>query len=148
MQSFKLINEEVQIQNPTDQSYVYNGYSPLSVKFIENFLIAQGFGKLGDMLKQLPGAHDSTGNDSEFFVPKVPGTGPSMADQGRKKRILIYFIGGITYGEIAAIRFLNNIFKDKKFIIATTQIINGDACVGMLRGDITNRLSLSSILAK
>jgi hypothetical protein len=33
---------------------------------------------------------------------------------------LLYFIGGITYGEIAAIRFLNKLFKDKKFIIATT----------------------------
>lgn len=41
-------------------------------------------------------------------------------DQGRKKRVLVYFIGGVTYGEIAAIRFLNKIFKDKKFIIATT----------------------------
>jgi hypothetical protein len=43
-----------------------------------------------------------------------------MVDQGRRKRVLVYFIGGITYGEIAAIRFLNKIFKDKKFIIATT----------------------------
>jgi hypothetical protein len=43
-----------------------------------------------------------------------------MADQVRKKRIMVYFIGGITYGEIAAIRFLNTINKDKKFIIATT----------------------------
>lgn len=119
------------------------------MKFIENFLIANGFSKLGDMLKQLPGAHDSAGNDSEFFVPKQgTAAGPSMADSGRKKRIMVYFIGGITYGEIAAIRFLNNLFKDKKFIIATTQIINGDACIEMLRGDITNRLSLSSILAK
>jgi hypothetical protein len=33
---------------------------------------------------------------------------------------LVYYIGGVTYGEIAAIRFLNKLFKDKKFIIATT----------------------------
>jgi hypothetical protein len=46
----------------------------------------------------------------------------------------VYFIGGITYGEIAAIRFLNKIFEDKKFIIATTQIINGGSCVEMIRG--------------
>jgi hypothetical protein len=36
--TFKLINEETRIQDPTDISYVYNGYSPLSVKFIEMFL--------------------------------------------------------------------------------------------------------------
>jgi len=60
-----------------------------------------------------------------------------MGDQSRKKRVLVYFIGGITYGEIAALRFLNKIFKDKKFIVATTQIINGDNCVQMLRGPST-----------
>jgi len=60
--------------------------------------------------------------------------------------VLVYYIGGITFGEIAAIRFLNKLFKDKKFIIATTQIINGDACVEMLRGQINNRLNLSTIL--
>lgn len=69
-----------------------------------------------------------------------------MGDQSRKKRVLVYFIGGITYGEIAALRFLNKIFKDKKFIVATTQIINGDNCVQMLRGPINNRLNLATIL--
>jgi transposase-like protein len=58
----------------------------------------------------------------------------------------VYFVGGVTYGEIAAVRFLNKLFKDKKFIIATTQIISGDACIQMLRGQINNRLNLTSIL--
>jgi len=55
---------------------------------------------------------------------------------------LIYYIGGVTYGEIAAIRFLNKLFKDKKFIIATTSIINGDTCIEMIRGKIPNKLNL------
>jgi hypothetical protein len=69
-----------------------------------------------------------------------------LAEQSRKKRVLVYFVGGVTFSEIAAVRFLNKVFKDKKFIVATTQIINGDACVQMLRGTITNRLSLATIL--
>jgi hypothetical protein len=60
--------------------------------------------------------------------------------------VLVYFIGGITFGEIAAIRFLNKIFKDKKLIIATTQIINGDSCIEMLRGEIINKLNPNTIL--
>jgi hypothetical protein len=28
---------------------------------------------------------------------------------GRPKKVLIYFVGGITYGEIAAIRYLNSL---------------------------------------
>jgi hypothetical protein len=35
---FKLINEEVRIKDPNDISYVYNGYAPLSVKFIETII--------------------------------------------------------------------------------------------------------------
>ena len=39
----------------------------------------------------------------------------------KKKIILVYFIGGITFAEVAALRFLNE-QKDAKFnlIIATT----------------------------
>lgn len=65
------------------------------------------------------------------------GSGPK-----RRKKILVYFIGGITYAEISAIRFLNKLFPDKQFIIATTQIINGDSCVEMLRGEIENNLDI------
>jgi Sec1 family len=69
-------------------------------------------------LKALPGPHDYPQNESEFFNPKQ--TGQLLDGPARRKRILVYFVGGITYGEIAAIRFLNKIFDDKKFIIATT----------------------------
>lgn len=52
------------------------------------------------------------------------------------KRVLVYFVGGITYGEIAAIINLNEMMKEKKlqFIVATTQIINGKKCIEMLKG--------------
>ena len=32
---FKLINEEVRINDPVDISFVFNGYAPLSVRFVE-----------------------------------------------------------------------------------------------------------------
>lgn len=52
------------------------------------------------------------------------------------KRVLVYFVGGITYGEIAAIMNLNEMMKEKQlqFIVATTQIINGKKCIEMLKG--------------
>jgi hypothetical protein len=37
-----LINEETRINDPVDISYVYNGYSPLSVKFVENIIMSHG----------------------------------------------------------------------------------------------------------
>lgn len=42
---FKLINEEVQIDNPTDISYAYNGYSPISVKLLESVFQQGGFAR-------------------------------------------------------------------------------------------------------
>ena len=45
MQEFKLINEETRIQDPVDISYVYNGYSPMSIKLIELIFQAGGFAK-------------------------------------------------------------------------------------------------------
>ena len=41
-----------------------------------------------------------------------------------KKFILLVYIGGITYGEIAAIRYLNENMEFYKFIILTTGIIS------------------------
>ena len=41
-----------------------------------------------------------------------------------KKFILLVFIGGITYGELASIRYLNKVLDDKKFIILTTGMVN------------------------
>ena len=87
-------------------------------------------------------------NEADFFSPKPPGGSLILDGPTRKKRVLVYFVGGITYGEIAAIRYLNKEFDDKKFIIATTQIINGDACVKMLRGQINNRLNINTLIMK
>ena len=44
---FTLINEEVDVENPIDISYVYSGYAPLSVKIIEYFL-GGGFDQMQD----------------------------------------------------------------------------------------------------
>ena len=40
------------------------------------------------------------------------------------KYFLVVFIGGITYGELAAIRYLNKTYKNKKFIVLTTSMVN------------------------
>lgn len=51
----------------------------------------------------------------------------------KKKVIMVFYLGGVTYGEIAAIRFLNKLpYMDKIFLIATTQIINGNRCVNQI----------------
>ena len=59
----------------------------------------------------------------------------------KKRRVLIYYIGGITYGEIATLRQLNKILKDwnLEFTIATTEIISGQKCINQLAGKFTSK---------
>ena len=46
-------------------------------------------------------------NEFRFFNPEAPVSGVNVSRSPFKKRkILVYFLGGITFGEIAAIRFL------------------------------------------
>ena len=42
--------------------------------------------------------------------------------------VLVFFLGGVTFAEIAALRFLGKV-KGVKFIIATTAVINGDSLI-------------------
>ena len=57
-----------------------------------------------------------------------------MTRSFKARKILVYYIGGITYAEIAAIRHLQNLNPQFKFIIATTCIINGESALKQLLG--------------
>lgn len=105
--NFKLVNEEVNPHSPQDISYVYNGYSPLSVKLLETLMERQGVRKMEEMIKQLPGTVTAPKNEAEFFAPPARIGGPESL---RKKKVLVYYLGGVTFAEIAAIRFLNKLF--------------------------------------
>lgn len=52
---------------------------------------------------------------------------------------IVFFLGGITYAEIAALRFVGKqLGERKKLLIATTGIISGDRVVGAAieKGDL------------
>ena len=40
---YRLITEEVKIDKPTEISYVYGGYAPLSIRFVEMLMEKEGF---------------------------------------------------------------------------------------------------------
>ena len=120
--NLKLINDSVDVQNPNDTSYAYNGYCPLLIRLIEKAL-SKGWSSIKDLLAKIPGAFEFP-KDENIIIDN------SSKD---KKFILLVFIGGITYGEIAAIRYLNKNMGDKRFIILTTNIINNKKIFNSLR---------------
>ena len=108
--NLNLIYENVDLMKEDDVSYAYGGYCPITVKLIEK-VVKGGWEKIISALNDLPGETYFPENEDRIVNPKG------------KNFILLVFIGGITYSEIAGIRCLNNQLKNIKFIILTTHII-------------------------
>ena len=113
LKKLNLINEEqFESKEQKDISYIYNGFCPIILKLLEKML-EKGWGNIKDILKELSGEFEYPQDESEIISTK-----------GDKQFILLIFIGGITYGELAGIRYLNSKLRNKKFIIITTNMIN------------------------
>jgi hypothetical protein len=96
----------VNINDPDDASYVFGGYCPITIRLIEA-MYQKGWNSIKDLIKKLPG---------EYEYPIPANEKEMMNTKGKKNFILVVYIGGITYNEIAAIRYLNKISKGKLFV--------------------------------
>ena len=119
----KLINESVDINNPNDTSYSFSGYCPIFIRLLEKAL-SKGWSSIKDLLSKLT---------SDFDFPKDEAQFEENNNNKEKKFILLVFIGGLTYGELAAIRYMNRIYDDKKFIVITSNMINTRKLMNSLR---------------
>ncbi|KAL7986643.1 hypothetical protein Chor_012926 [Crotalus horridus] len=111
--------------NPNDISYVYSGYAPLSVRLAQ-LLARPGWRSIEEVLKLLPGPH--------FEERQQLPTGLQKKRQHGENRVtLVFFLGGVTYAEIAAFRFLSQMEDGgTEYVIATTKLINGTSWVKSL----------------
>ncbi|XP_064209394.1 vacuolar protein sorting-associated protein 33A isoform X1 [Anguilla rostrata] len=112
-------------QNPNDISYVYSGYAPLSVRLTQ-LLTRPGWRSIEEVLKMLPGPHFEERQ-------QLPAGLHKKRQQGENNTTLVFFLGGVTYAEIAALRFLSQMEDGgTEYIIATTKLINGTSWVRSL----------------
>jgi len=161
--TLKLINDEVDEMNPGDISYTYSGYSPMSIRLVQNaiglgntsggFVNASGtvngpgarerngsqivgWKGLDEIMRTLPGAvfeeiqkpdgEGATGKAHSYASDHLPVT-------------VVCFIGGCTYTEIAALRFISQRLTGRKLLIVTTGIINGNTIMDVLRPPIKGK---------
>uniref|UniRef100_A0A8C4HQC4 VPS33B late endosome and lysosome associated n=1 Tax=Dicentrarchus labrax TaxID=13489 RepID=A0A8C4HQC4_DICLA len=102
-----LVGEEYDLRVPRDMAYIFSGaYVPLSCKLIEQVLERDGWTGLEEVTKLL--------NGNEFAV---------TAKNDAQRIILVMFLGGCTFSEISALRFLGR-EKGYKFIVVATAITN------------------------
>ncbi|XP_044261509.1 vacuolar protein sorting-associated protein 33A [Tribolium madens] len=115
--ALRLTMEDTSEINPTDISYVHSVYAPLSVRLAEQVTKNGGWKQLQDVLGLLPGPTlDET--------PPVPNLAPNNSDT--PSVVLVFFIGGCTFAEISALRFLSQQEDSNvEFVVATTKLING-----------------------
>uniref|UniRef100_A0A671G4P6 VPS33A core subunit of CORVET and HOPS complexes n=1 Tax=Rhinolophus ferrumequinum TaxID=59479 RepID=A0A671G4P6_RHIFE len=116
--TLRLWMDDVNEQNPTDISYVYSGHAPLSVRLAQ-LLSRPGWRSIEEVLRMLPGPH---------FEERQPlPTGLQKKRQPGENRVtLIFFLGGVTFAEIAALRFLSQLEDGgTEYVIATTKLMNG-----------------------
>lgn len=77
--------------------------------------------------------------DSHTYPSPLPGTStdpnlPWSTDPDRPRTTVVFFLGGITYAEIAALRFMSSRSRNRRWLIATTGIISGGRIVQIASG--------------
>ena len=142
----KLVVDEVNEQNPNDIAYVYSGYAPLSVRLVQSIIqkqhlltmtkgsstassgissAAHGWQGFEEALRNIKGETFNRVQKGDEQAVKarhmLAGTG------GKAKTVVVMFLGGITFTEIAALRFVAKREEGRrKILICTTDIISGD----------------------
>jgi hypothetical protein len=163
--ALRLIVDEVNEHDPNDIAYVYSGYAPLSMRLVQSILqkqyltsitrggnannaagvatggASQGWRGFDEAVKHARGA---TFDEVQKGEDKAVKARALLTGSGEKKVVFIVFLGGITFTEIAALRFIakqeegmlssplstshanNSTPARKRIIICTTSIISGN----------------------
>ncbi|KIX01755.1 uncharacterized protein Z518_09482 [Rhinocladiella mackenziei CBS 650.93] len=140
----RLIIDEYNEQDPEDIAYVYSGYAPLSVRIVQCILQKQYLQSLHR--SPLPLTPSSTGwtgfedilksaRGPTFNIAQKPTdekaakAKAALTGTGGWKTVFIMFLGGITFTEVAALRFIGRKMAEsgqrKKIVICTTGVVSG-----------------------
>lgn len=123
----RLIVDEVKEDNPNDIAYVYSGYAPLSIRLVQCILQkqylqsitkgagaananpavgsggAQGWHGFDEAVKHI---HGDTFYETQKGEDKAVKARALLSGSGGKQTVFVVFVGGITFTEIAALRFI------------------------------------------
>nr|XP_048328181.1 vacuolar protein-sorting-associated protein 33 homolog isoform X1 [Ziziphus jujuba var. spinosa] len=108
--ALQLVVEDTDTANPSDISYVFSGYAPLSIRLVQH-AVRSGWRPIEEILKLLPGPHSDKKRgrfSSSPSLDTLQGASASMdkVADGRRSLVLVVFVGGVTFAEIAALRYL------------------------------------------
>lgn len=122
-------DEEIDLRTPTKMSYVFGGrFAPVLCQLVEE-----------TMTKGWNTAEYKKMFGDDVFVEENSYTPANSRPDNRMKRaIMVFFLGGVTYAEVAALRLLA-VQKNFQIIIATTHVIDKEEYL-MTRGESPSAL--------
>ena len=121
-----LIMDNVDEQSPHDIAFVHTVYAPLSVRLVQQ-LEAPGWRNIRDVLDMLPGpSFEDTQQIAMGGLQRRRGPADT-------KVVLVFYIGGVTMAEVAALRWLSaRQGAGVEYVIATTSVITGNSFIQTL----------------
>ncbi|XP_038891944.1 vacuolar protein-sorting-associated protein 33 homolog [Benincasa hispida] len=128
----QLVVEDTNTVNPTDIAYVFSGYAPLSIRLVQQ-AVRSGWRPIEEILKLLPGPHSETKrggflSSSSYDTLQGASASNDKVTDGRRTVVLVVFIGGVTFAEISALRFLSGQEgMAYELIVGTTKIVSGNS---------------------
>lgn len=157
--SLRVWDDEVNEAEPNDISYVFSGYAPLSIRLVQSIIqkqtlanlikpnthpqasaqanpLAQGLRIFDDACKYIRGA---TFNETQSGEDKAMKAKSMLngSHNDAAKTVVVFFLGGVTRAEIAALRFIGGKLKEvggegrgSRIVVAATNIIKGENLVG------------------
>jgi len=135
--NLQLFTEDFDEKNPNDIAYVYSGYAPLSIRIVQQAFKPSGW--RSELMNLLPGPTVEETQINNLNPNKNQNTNPSVT--------LVFFVGGITFTEISALKWLSSQRTSEQestygeFVIGSTKLINGNS----LLTSIMDEAALKSI---
>ncbi|WFC98394.1 Vacuolar protein-sorting-associated protein 33 [Malassezia yamatoensis] len=140
--ALRLVDDDVNEVSPCDISYVFSGYAPLSIRLVQSICQHNESVRLGkaapDPTRDAPKI--AGWRNADGVIVHWPGAlfdFVQEAEQGaisddQVKTVVVFFVGGVTYAEIAALRLMSKQQRNRRFLVATTSIINGNSLLRQL----------------
>lgn len=132
------VEDESEI-TPKDISYVHSIYAPLSVRLAEQLVQPHGWQGLNDVMGLLPGPTISSVPYNVLPSGRRNSITNEDSNSEPSKLVMVFFIGGCTFAEISALRFLSQQEDlNVEFVVGTTKLINGNTFLTSLMENLEN----------
>ncbi|CAI5475823.1 unnamed protein product, partial [Closterium sp. Yama58-4] len=110
--SLRLIVDDDDDANPRDIAFTFSGYAPLSVRLLQQVIQPGGWRAMDEVTKTATGPtfeweQSPDGTTHRDVTNRTPSSMRKGQSESVPRLVAAVFLGGVTFAEIAALRFLS-----------------------------------------